>query len=75
MDAENEFTPGALLLVVMKQLERFSDDELRATVQAKVTSLAERRSYERLSENAPHDTLLLLSARALAHELMQLRRQ
>lgn len=75
MNGETEMTHGALLLAVMKQLEQLTDEELRTVVHTKVTSVAERKSYERLSENASHDTLLLLSARALAHQLMQVRRQ
>lgn len=75
MNGETEMTHGALLLAVMKQLEQLTDDELRTVVHSKVTSAADRKSYERLSENVSHDTLLLLSARALAQQLMLVRRQ
>lgn len=72
---EMELTSGKVLLVLMKELQELSDAELRDAVRTRVASAAERRSYERLSENASHDTLLLLSARALAHQRIQLPRR
>jgi hypothetical protein len=73
MDIEAD--PGALLLVFMRQLENLDDGELRETVREWVTNAEERRSYEQLTSHVTHDTLLLLSARALTHEAMQVRRR
>lgn len=75
MNGEIEMTPGAMLLVLMKQLQEFNDDQLRSIVQTKVTSATERRSYDRLSQNVSHDALLLLTARALTHQVMRAREQ
>lgn len=69
-----DMTSGQVLLLLMKELQPLSDAELRDLVRTRVTSAAARRTFERLSENASHDTLLLLSARALAHQMMQTRR-
>ena len=73
MVSDFEMTPGQVLLVMMRQLQDFTDDELRTAVRMQVTSAVERRKYERLSTNVSHDKLLLLSARALAHQVMQVR--
>ena len=73
MNGEISMTPGAVLLVLMKQLETMTDDELRTVVRTKVTSDAERRSYERLSENASRDVLVLLSAKVLTHQVLECR--
>lgn len=75
MNGEIEMTPGAMLLVLMKQLQGFTDEQLRSIVHAKVTSAKERRSFERLSENVSHDALMLLTARALTHQVMKAREQ
>lgn len=72
MSVENSSDP--LLLDIMRRLEGFADEELRAIVHSHVTNQAERDAFDALASNSSLDNLLQLTARTITNHALRVSR-